>query len=208
MNSKLGEWWFGIKKSSRRIVISIILLVIAITAYGIAGDYLSDHTNYVIAHDLILDNFGPYNLAIIFIWLFLIIIFTGFLYPLIFKPHDLPRVLNMFSFLLLVRSGFILFTHLQVPLDAVIIKFPGIFQGLNFSNDLFFSGHVAIPFLGFLIFKENRALRYFMLASSIILGITVLLMHVHYSIDVLSAFFITYGVYKIGEKFIPKHRSQ
>jgi hypothetical protein len=41
-----------------------------------------------------------------------------------------------------------------------------------------------------------------MLVSSIILAITVLLMHVHYSIDVLSAYFITYGVYKLSENYL------
>ena len=41
-----------------------------------------------------------------------------------------------------------------------------------------------------------------MLASSIILGITVLLMHVHYSIDVFSAYFIVYGIYVLGNKFL------
>jgi hypothetical protein len=35
---------------------------------------------------------------------------------------------------------------------------------------------------------------------SIILASTVLLMHVHYSIDVAAAYFITYGVYVLGNK--------
>jgi hypothetical protein len=39
-----------------------------------------------------------------------------------------------------------------------------------------------------------------MLGASIVLAITVLLMHVHYSIDVASAYFITYGVYKVGDQ--------
>ncbi len=74
---------------------------------------------------------------------------------------------------------------------------------MDFKNDLFFSGHTAVPFLGFLLFK-NRKVKYTFLGASIIMAITVLLMHVHYSIDVFSAFFITYGTFKIGEWLFKK----
>jgi len=47
---------------------------------------------------------------------------------------------------------------------------------LNFSNDLFFSGHTAVPFLGYLLFKEEK-IRYVFLALSIMMGGVVLLMH-------------------------------
>ena len=53
--------------------------------------------------------------------------------------------------------------------------------------------------MAFLVFKDSK-IRWFFFAMSIILGITSLLMHRHYTIDVLSAFFITYGVYKIGKR--------
>ena len=36
------------------------------------------------------------------------------------------------------------------------------------------------------------------------MGITVLGMHQHYSIDVFAAFFITYGCYKFGNWFLMK----
>jgi hypothetical protein len=110
----------------------------------------------------------------------------------------------MLSLFIIVRSGFMLFTHLGVPYDAVKFTSPGILQLFDFTNDLFFSGHTGLPFLGFLIFKQHKRIRYFMLISSIILGITVLLMHIHYSIDVFSAFFITFGVYTIGNWFFKK----
>jgi len=68
---------------------------------------------------------------------------------------------------------------------------------------MFFSGHVAIKLLNYLLFYDKRV-KYFFLISSITMAITVLLTHQHYSIDVFSAFFIAYGSYKIGDYFLKK----
>ncbi|MBX4212183.1 sphingomyelin synthase family protein [Candidatus Pacearchaeota archaeon] len=195
-------WKTMMRNNRRRILFSLLLLAIAIAAYYASGDYVTDRQNSVVSPDLILDNIGPYNLSFIFVWLFIAVITVGLLYPLIFKPKELPYVLNMFSLFVLIRSGFIVFTHLRAPYDAIHSTFPGFWQTFNFTNDLFFSAHTGVPFLGFLIFrKHHKGISYFMLASSIMLAITVLLMHVHYSIDVLSAYFITYGIYEIGAKW-------
>ncbi len=196
-----GSWLEQLKRNKNKLAISLVFLIIAIIAYSLAGDYVTDQGNTVIAHDLILDHVGPYNLSFIFVWLFILVIVVGLFYPLMFRPAKISYFLNIFSLFVIVRSGFIIFTHLRPPIDAIEPVFPSMLQFLNFTNDLFFSGHAGLPFLLFLLFyKENKKLAYFMLACSIILGITVLLMHVHYSIDVFSAYFITYGVYKIGNK--------
>ncbi|MBX4196661.1 hypothetical protein KW805_03670 [Candidatus Pacearchaeota archaeon] len=199
------EWYSVFKHHRKKIFVSVVFLIFSIVVFYFAGNYVTERQGSVVSQDLILDQIGPYDLSFIFVWLFLAVIVTGALYPLIFKPHELPYTLNMFSFFLVIRSAFISFTHLKVPYDAIPSAFPWYLQALNFTNDLFFSAHTGIPFLGFLIFsKHHKGLSYFMLASSILLGITVLLMHVHYSIDVFSAFFITYGIYKIGNTFIPR----
>ncbi len=204
MNKKLNNWFSVIKNNKKKLLVSLFFLIIAIVSYLSVGDYVSESKNYVVAPDIILDTFGPYDLSFLFIWLFVLVLSLYFLYPLIYKPREFPYVVSMFSLFVIIRSGFILLTHLQVPYDAIILNYKGIFQLLNFSNDLFFSGHTGLPFLGFLIHKDHKGLRYFMLISSIILGITVLLMHIHYSIDVFSAFFITYGIYVFGNKFIKR----
>jgi tryptophan-rich sensory protein len=199
------KWWEIMKNQKKKIAIALFFLIVAVVLYSLSGDYVTDHQGSVVSPDLILDHFGPYNLAFIFIWLFLAAAVIYFAYPMFVKPKELPYMVNMFSLFVVIRAGFIIFTHLRPPYDAVHVTFPWFLQFLNFSNDLFFSGHAGFPFLGFLIFREHhKGLSYFMLATSIILGITVLLMHVHYSIDVLSAYFITYGIYEIGKKFIKK----
>jgi len=195
------EWRASLKKNKWKILIALFFLVIAVIFFWQAGDWVSDHS-WSSVPDIILDHFGPYNLSFIFIWLFAIVVLVFIFYPFIFTHERFHYVLAMLALFLIARSVFMLFTHIGAPVDAVKVDAPGALQFLTFSNDLFFSGHTGLPFLGFLIFRKNKKLRYFMLASSIILAVTVLLMHVHYTIDVLSAFFITYGLYKIGNSFL------
>lgn len=189
----------------KRIYVAIFLVAVALTFHLLAGEYLQDYARFVTAHDLILDNFGPYNLSPIFIWGFLSVMTLYFGYSLIFDVEYLPYAMNMFSFFLAVRAFSVILTHLGPPPGAILTPFPGPLQSFNLANGFFFSAHTGIPFLGFLIYKNrNKILGYTMLALSVILAATVLLMHGHYSIDVFSAFFITYGVYVIGNKFVRK----
>ena len=105
--------------------------------------------------------------------------------------------------MLTIRSFFLILTHLQTPPDAIILTFPNILSNLFFYNDMFFSGHTAMIFLGFFL-SDNKKIKYVFLFGSIIMGITSLLVHHHYSIDVFAAFFITYGSYKIGNFLLNK----
>jgi hypothetical protein len=197
--SKFKEWLSIMGQNKLKLLGAIFLLIAAVAIYAISGIYVSDQT-WSSVPDLILNHIGPYNLTFIFTYLFMAVIILFIFYPLLYHPKRFPSTLGMLSLLVITRSLFMLFTHFGAPTDAIKISAPGILSFLSFSNDLFFSGHTAIPFLGFLIFRKyNKKLGYFMLASSIILAITVLLMHVHYSIDVFAAYFIAYGTYKIGK---------
>ena len=80
---------------------------------------------------------------------------------------------------------------------------PKAYDFLIFNNDLFFSGHVAIAFLGFLLFQEKK-LKIFFLIATIVMALTVLFMHVHYSIDVFAALFITYSTHEFGKRLFKK----
>lgn len=70
---------------------------------------------------------------------------------------------------------------------------------MNFGGDLFFSGHTGLPFLVALIFWSSPRIRYFFLALSMFFAVTVLLMHLYSSIDVASAYFITYTIFSIAK---------
>lgn len=72
------------------------------------------------------------------------------------------------------------------------------------GDDLFFSGHVGLTYLMALIFWRTPLLRYIYLALSVMFAVVVLLGHLHYSIDVFAAYFITYTIYTMASRWF-KH---
>lgn len=207
MWQRIVDWKNDILEHKWKILLAILFVIIAIIFDYIAGTYVTQKAAVNEVHDLVLDYVPVINLNIIFVWLWLAIIAVIIIYTFFFKPRKIHYYFGMISSFILVRSFFIILTHLKTPIEAIPIQSPWIIDKLFFSNDLFFSGHTGFPFLFFLLFrKENKRLAYFMLAASIIMGLTVLLMHQHYSIDVFAAFFITYGIYKIGDYVFNKKR--
>ncbi len=197
MLPKVESWGDEIKSHRKLIALSILFLISAIFLNNLAGNYV-DRVGTVAVSDLILDHIPSINLWFLLSYGFILILAIFIFYPLFFNVKRLHVVISQFSLLVLIRSFFIILTHLKRPADAVVPVLPKIYTMLAFNNDLFFSGHTALPFLGFLIFRKQKIGIFFLIAT-IVMAITVLLMHFHYSIDVFAALFITYGSFKIGE---------
>lgn len=154
--------------------------------------------------DILLDNLPVVNLDFVIVeGALLFVILSGLLF--IMKPRYFLFGLKAIALLLIVRALFISLTHLgtppyYIPIDTgdFAYKFYKLF---DFRGDLFFSGHTGFPFLMALLFWQEKFWRYIFLILTAVFGTSVLLAHIHYSIDVFAAPFIVYGVFRITEEF-------
>lgn len=186
---------------------SVLFFAVAILVKGYSDNYV-DSSKSTSVGDLILDNIPTLNVDEIVIQATLIFIVIS-LILFIFRPKYLAFTLKTLALFIIIRGFFITLTHLGVNFHQVVMDTDTI--GYNIYNflfssksDFFFSGHTGIPFLFALIFYKEKKLRYFLFFCSAFFGIIMLLGHLHYSIDVFAAPFMTYAVYKIAEKLFYK----
>lgn len=71
--------------------------------------------------------------------------------------------------------------------------------GAYLTKDLFFSGHAATTFLLLLYLWRRRRLRALLLSAHALVVASVLLARIHYAIDVVGAWAVTFAVYAARE---------
>lgn len=88
------------------------------------------------------------------------------------------------------------FTSLVTPLGFFD---PDAGARVALTKDLFFSGHTATTFLLLLYVWPHVRLRYVMLAMHALVVASVFLAHLHYTIDVIGAYAITFSLFAVRE---------
>lgn len=177
------------------LLFGFVLLILSFIAANQAGLYASDVAGNSV-DDLLLSILPMQDVTFVHVYAALFF-WCCFSIYILTCPEKIPFVTKTAALFILIRSIFICLTHLGAPVNELNIP-ANLTSFFLFNGDLFFSGHVGGPFLLMLLFWENKKIRYFCFLSSIFFAYIVLVGHIHYSIDVFAAPFITYGVYSLS----------
>jgi len=183
---------------------AVFFLAISLVINFYAGQYATKSASSSVT-DIFLSNIRVFNVGYIFTYG--AVVFWGFALLLgLYYPRKFPFVLKSIALFTIIRAVFISLTHIGPFPTQLVVETGTILSKFTFGGDLFFSGHTGLPFLMALIFWNDKVLRYIFLISSVVFGAVVLLGHIHYSIDVLGAFFITYTIFHIALFLFKKDR--
>jgi hypothetical protein len=181
------------------VIFGIILLSLAFVVNYFAQVFAARSMSNSVT-DIILDNTRVWDVTFLFIN-GAIIFWAFFVIMLIVEPKRLPFTAKSLALFTIIRAVFISLTHLAPFETHLMLPLNNFLDMFSFGGDLFFSAHTGGPFLAALIFWDHKYVRYICLISSVVFGVVVLLGHLHYSIDVFAAFFITYSIYHMSAYF-------
>lgn len=153
-------------------------------------------------NDFVLAFLPAVNMSpVIFALLYVTVIFT------IFRSAQSPYLFLLYLWSTLFISLTRLVTNnwvsLEPPLGLVSLDDPILlpFYGPNgITKDLFYSGHTASVYLTYLILRRKKE-KMIALMATIIVGISLLLQHIHYTIDVIFAPVFVYIVFVFAKKY-------
>jgi membrane-associated phospholipid phosphatase len=195
------KWQDFIAQKKSEIIFTIVLVALVLF-------FLPKFLNFVelrdgvILPDPILKLFTPVNLT----WLTFALIYVSLISAIIYfstKPDLLFTALQSYAILIIIRMVVMFVTPFNPPADSIILNDPFVQlfgSGEILTKDLFFSGHTATLFLLYLI-ADKKYLKFIYLIFTIIVGLAVLLQHVHYTIDVIAAPFFSYTSFRLVKIF-------
>jgi hypothetical protein len=180
---------------------AILALAGSIWVSLLAGQYSVAHASNSVS-DIVLSNVPAFNLDDLFVYGTLVFAAFVFIVALTY-PRRLPFMFFTLALFYLIRAGFVTLTHIAPFPERTAVDFGETIKRYFFGADLFFSGHTGTPFLLALVFWQDKSLRYLFIGCSLFFACIVLLAHLHYSIDVASAFFISYAIYHLALQAFP-----
>jgi len=191
------NWKEFLTKRRTELIITVLILAIILFLFPNFLAFVEGRPGVILA-DPILELFNPIDLT----WLTFGLIYISLIVAIISfaaKPDILLLALQSYSLLVIFRMLVMYSAPLDAPERMILLNDPFVQffgSGKVLTKDLFFSGHTATLFLLFLL-SDKKHLKIIFLINTMLVGTAVLLQHVHYTIDVLTAPFFAYSSYKI-----------
>ncbi len=158
-------------------------------------------------NDFILAMLPAYNVS----WIVFFFLYSGIIFGIYYHLHQPKIILIIFQTYVLVtllRICTITLIPLEPPAGYIPLREPFVqlftSGGKIISKDLFFSGHMS-TILSLFYASRRKYVRTFLLYCSLMVGVMVLIQHVHYTIDVIVAVPATYIIYIFCKKFLGGH---
>lgn len=192
-------WNKFLKNKTNRINLVISLGLLSIMLFSLTNflNYVESRQGAVLS-DPILSLFSPVDLT----WLTFLIIYLSLIlaiFSLFNNPERLIFAIQLYSLMVIIRIIAMFLVPLDPPEKMIMLNDPFVEffgTGQTLTKDLFFSGHTATLFILYLV-TENKILKYIFFLCTIAVAVSVILQHVHYTIDVFAAPFFTYTSYII-----------
>jgi hypothetical protein len=151
--------------------------------------------------DLILDQIPVFDVSILYDLFCVLIFFIVAIYFIHKKEYGrIPYFFLLCGIFYIIRALFVVLTPLGNPEN-----FNGsdpLFNGfMKYELGVYPSGHVGNSFL-LLLLVNDKVYRYILLFCLLVVVVTLLLAHCHYSIDILSGFFFAYAIKAFGDKYL------
>jgi hypothetical protein len=198
-------WSYAWESKSFRIQAIVTAIVVSsfTVIFGKFFDFVEARQGALL-NDYVLDLLPSYDVSWVVFFFLYSGIFIGLYYHLI-HPKTILIVFQTYAIVTLVRIGTITFIPLEPPVGYLPLREPFVqlftTGGKIISKDLFFSGHMS-TILSLFFGSHRKFVRTFLLFCSLMVGVMVLLQHVHYTIDVIVAVPATYLIYKFCKTYL------
>ncbi len=188
---------FAERTFGRKFIISIVFLAAVLFSLTHFLQFV-EFREGVQLKDPLLNLFTPLDLT----WLTFILIYGALVLAIIYlveHPNYLLAAIQTYTIMVVFRICAMYLMPLEAPASLIplvdpFVEFFG--GGTTLKNDLFFSGHTATLFILYLTAK-NKTIKIIFLWATIFVAIAVILQHVHYTIDVFIAPFVSFVSYKL-----------
>ncbi|HEY4324563.1 MAG TPA: phosphatase PAP2-related protein [Mucilaginibacter sp.] len=198
--------WASPPRRNKMIIGTLLMLIVVFILPSFFG-YIEKRKG-VLLNDWILGAVPPHNVSIlIFAVIWGMILLTTF--RALYNPSIYISYCWTLMFVSVARLICISIVPLAPPIGLIPLTDPltGVFYGnAVITKDLFFSGHTAILTLIFLCL-EKRTDKIIAFFAVVAVAILLVVQHIHYTIDILAAPIIVYGLYRMTSYFLYKmHR--
>jgi membrane-associated phospholipid phosphatase len=194
-SQKNGSVWLPLLKSPKfriQFFSTLLALIVTLFSYRRFLDFAEARPGVIIP-DPILKLYNPIDLTWLIFGLIYLCLIIG-IFALGKKPEKLLLAFQTYTALVIVRIIAMYLMPFEAPEKLIVLKDPFVEMfgsGNSLTKDLFFSGHTATLFLLFLV-VESKKLKYIFLGSAVVVGIAIVIQHVHYVIDVFASPFFAY----------------